>query len=127
MAEYHGESPNEQHKAACHQVIVNGGDHTANNDSQTRDTQSGHQSLQYGEEAAATEEVVQRATYGHRDDRHNDDISNMPTVSMAMICPLRNSYFSPVPFFYGQSNRKKRQSNILNRRNNRINIERVTE
>ena len=53
---------------------MNGGDHTTDNDSQTRDTQSGHQPLQCGEEAAATEEVVQRATYGYRYDRHNDNI-----------------------------------------------------
>ena len=32
MAEYHGESPDEQHKAACHQVVMNGRDHTTYDD-----------------------------------------------------------------------------------------------
>ena len=74
VAEHNSESPDEQHEAALHQRVVNGGDYSANNTCQQNDTRAGHQCLQCLETVALAIIVIQNASNTDRQDGHYQNV-----------------------------------------------------
>ena len=68
VAEDDGKGPEEEHHAACHEVVVNGRDNAAHDKRQAGDADAGHQALNGGETLPLAVNVVECAADGYRDD-----------------------------------------------------------
>ena len=74
MAKDNEESPKEQHQTATEKIIVDSGNHTANDKGKVDDAHAWHKALYGGEGFATAEEIVESATYADRDNGDNEDI-----------------------------------------------------
>ena len=74
MAEHHGESPEEEHQATCHQVVVYGGDDASHDESQAGDAHAWHEALDGWETLLLAVDIVEQASDGHGDNRDDEDV-----------------------------------------------------
>lgn len=74
VAEYHGESPKEEHQATSHQVVMNGRNHAAHDEGKARYAYARHQTLDGREAFLLTIDIIERTTDGNWDDSDDEDV-----------------------------------------------------
>jgi len=74
VAEYYGESPEEEHQATSYQVVVNGRDNASYDECQAGDAHARHQALNGREAFLLTIDIIEGATDGNRDDGYDEDV-----------------------------------------------------